>query len=237
MDLFRARPGAFTAAAKAAGVSPATAKKAWETGYPNDPEPRRPIKDLLAEEQEAARARMVDLERQTEALTAELEAKRQAEAKAKALEDANSSRVKEAQMVRGARAGAQALIATIGGVSGGVAQLAVKVGKALQTLAQSPDPLTMKDMTELTRVISTLASAMRQATDAAKSTMEMERLLLGEPTAIVGHVHLTDVTLDEAEKRMGAAMKALERAKRMGVVVEGRVIGQLPSSTSDKTAA
>ena len=55
-------------------------------------------------------------------------------------------------------------------------------------------------------------------TEAASAVIESERLVLGEPTQILGVVHrLEDITQEEADKRMQAAMRALERAKSQGL--------------------
>ena len=70
-----------------------------------------------------------------------------------------------------------------------------------------------------TKTLATFATALRQVNDAAQKALEMERLLLGEPTKLVGIQHLESMTMDEAEKHVAAAQRAFNRLKDKGITV------------------
>lgn len=222
---FRISPGNYAGAAQFAGVNPRTAKAYWENGLPQKGRP--PIAESIRLEQEHARARLQELQLETERLAAEIEARRRADDKSKALEDVNQSRVQEAQMIRMARGAATGLLVTLTSLSKGAARIGGKVQKGLEEMAQDPKPLSPGEMVNLTRLVQNLTGSLRQANDAAARAMEMERLLLGEPTSIIGHMHLADATQEEAERRINAALKALERAKARGITLT--VVGSGPA--------
>lgn len=225
VEAFRTQPGRFLPAAKAAGISPFTAKRYWLQGHPDAPDQRaKPISQLLDEERLAARARMVELEKQVDTLAVELEAKRRQEQSKLAQKDATDTRVQEAQMIRMARGAASGLLVTLTNLSKGAAQVGVRVAKNLNRIANDPADMSQDQLVEMVRTIGALTTALRQANDASRQAMEMERLLLGEPTAIIGHAHLTEVSVDEAERRIQAGLRALQRAKDRGLVVDGHIV-------------
>jgi hypothetical protein len=225
VEAYRARPGRYGPAAKAAGVNERTAKRYWETGFPAAPDIRaKPIAAVIAEEQEFARSRMVELQRSVDTLVAELEAKRRQEVQAKAQLDVSDTRVQEAQLIRMARGATTGLLVTLTNLSKSAARVGVRVAKNLDRLANDPADMSRGEMVDMVRTVQALTGALRSANDAGRQAMDMERMLLGEPTSIVAHVHLTDVTVEEAERRIQAGMRALQRAKEKGLVVEGKII-------------
>lgn len=233
LESFREHPGRLGAAARKAGISHITAKKYWEKGNPDAPDIRaKPISQIITEEQEASRARMYDLQKQVDTLAAELEAKRRAENQAKAQLDATDTRVQEAQVIRMARGATQGLLVTLTNLSKGAAKVGVRIAKNLDRLANDPADMSRGEIVDMVRTVQTLTSALRQANDAGRQAMEMERLLLGEPTAITQHNHIVEVTVDEAERRIQAGLRALARAKDKGLIVDGKVLpgpGSLPT--------
>jgi len=215
LEFYRTRPGSVNAAAKHAGCCQRTAWKAWEFGWgPEVPYAIRPMKDIIAEEQEYARARMMELELEAKRLQAGEDARKKSEIRDKALRDATEIRTHEAQMIRVGRSAATGLLVTLANLSKGAAEIGDKVRGALEGFARKPD-LTPLDAAHLTRVVSGLTGALKQASDAAQRCMEMERLLLGQPQSIVGVSHAVEgMTLDDAQARIEAAQRALERAQQ-----------------------
>lgn len=216
-ESYRLAPGGHSRASKLAGVGYGTAVKAWSLGWPNDldTEMQRPLEVTIHEEQLAARARLVELEAKAAELTTELEAKRRHEVAEKARQDANVSRVEEAQLIRVARGTVGDTLAGLANSAKGALALGRKVEEAFRQLAEDPGKtFGLKEAKEVVALLKDTASAVKAITEAGHSAMQMERLLLGEPTSIVAHQHLKDVTLDEAERRIAGAARALERVKR-----------------------
>ena len=236
---YRAAPGNVTGAATAAGVDRRTARKAWEIGWPHAPDHlaiiRKPIKDTLAEEQEYMRAELAKAHERAQVLEAELEAKRRSEQRVLAMADVTENRKAEAQLVRLARGSTIQALATLANVSQGVAKVGAQVKAALEAMAVvdpatgQPRAMTMGEAANAMRILAGVTTCLRQANDAGARAMEMERLLLGEPTSIVGHQHsFGPISLDEAAARIERARVMIDRARERGVVLDG---GSLESST------
>ena len=240
---FREIPGHAAHAAEAAGCDRRLARKAWFDGIRWASEgtgARRPIKDIIEEEQAVARARLEEEAALQRKLTAEQEAKRQIEIKEKAARDATDSRVQEAQVVRLARGSAANLLASVGSISAGAAKVAQQVRAALDRLAAAIDPgtgeakpLTLIECRSLVGLVNTLSTSVRQANDAASRAMEMERLLLGEPGSYVGVVNYDTMTLEEAERRVQFAARAFARAREKGLI-KGEIVPELPLTQEEK---
>jgi hypothetical protein len=232
LEAYRIRPGAYRHAAKQTGVAEPTARRYWLFGHPDAPDIRkRPIQDVLKEEQETARARLVELQDKTEQLQLEIEAQRRAAASAAALKDSTDTRVAEAQLIRLARGATTGVLVSLTGLTKGLSSLSKRVAVSLEELGKLTDAagnalpsLSLGEMDRAVTLVRDVTSAIRAANEAGKQAMEMERLLLGEPTSHVQHHHLVEVTVDEAERRMAAGQRALERAKARGFIVEGRVL-------------
>ena len=124
-------------------------------------------------------------------------------------------------MIRFARGATMGLLVTLTNLSKGAARVGEGVKGALEKIGAQPE-ISARDAGHLVKLINTLATSLRQANDAAQRAMEMERLLLGEPTSIVGLAHLEGITtLDEAERRIRAAMDAVIHARQDGIKLEG----------------
>lgn len=235
VESYRAAPENANRAAELAGCDPRTAKRAWELGFSwakEESGARRPIRDIIAEEQEFARARL-DGERAGAAKrAADEEQLRLAEIREKALRDVTDARVQEAQLVRLARTASLQVLGTLTRVAGGAAKVGEHIAVALNELAsldpvtQKPKKLTPMEMASMSRLLNSLTTALRQANEAASRSMEMERVLLGEPTSIVGHVHV-EMNLEEAAQRIGVAQRAIERARSKGLI-EGELSPPVP---------
>lgn len=221
---FREAPGNFLSAAKFAGVTAPTARKYWLNGVSSSREEywNRPFCEIIEQEQVEARARMELEQREAAAIALRNEAERQTQVKARAAKDATDERVQEASMVRMARQGAMVLLNTITQVSAGASSLGKKVAESLKEIGEDPDQkLTLNQSLAVTQTLNRLTTALRQASDAAQKAMEMERLLLGEPGKIVGHLHavLEPVSVVEAREKLESVQRSLDTLEAEGIEV------------------
>jgi hypothetical protein len=216
---YREAPGVALRAAAAAPCDPRTAKKAWDFGLPSTPGLERPIREQITEEQIATRARLEQQRATQEQTLSAEETERKRQARAAALNDATESRAQEVQMVRLARAGAMQLLGTLTQQARGAGKLGERLRQFQEQLAAKPE-LSIQEISAASRLINNMSTAMRQASDSAQRAMEMERLLLGEPTSILGIQHFEALTMDEAEARITAAQQALAHAKARGIVLD-----------------
>jgi hypothetical protein len=158
--------------------------------------------------------------------------------------DAAQTRIAEAQMVRLGRASVTALLAN----TTKLATAAVQVGDAVAESIRhhgvavgadgKPRPHTMPEVRALVGTLAKVGQLVKQLTEAAQSTIESERLACGEPTQILGFKRMEDITQEEAEHRMQAAMRALKRAQEQGLFApaptRAQVIDVTPIESSDK---
>ena len=228
---YREKPENYAHAARAGNCDRATARKAWQVGWASRGWPA--IREIIKTERLEARAKLYDEHRAREeaALAAaeqeeldaarklEEEAERQAAAEEKARADAIEARAEEARMVRAQRGNVIALI----GIINQTARMAIDQSAELKAiLAAGVDAngakLTLSKRLavgrELSRMMETASNAMRQV-------MECERILMGEPTEIVG-INVNHMSIDDAAHMVGVSNRALDRAKRKGLVaIEG----------------
>lgn len=232
LEGYRQRPGSHTHAARLAGCHISTAKRAWRNGIKHSPWPeyQRPFQELIAEEQRAARAALADQKAREVELNAQAESARSQETRERVLEDLTEERVQETVLVRKARGATIVLLQNVGNVAAGVTALGVKVREALETRAAAPEALTLREASQVAGLIKQMATALRQANDAGQKAMEMTRLLVGEPTSIVGHKHLESVPTDEAAKRIEASARAMRRLQEKGIeTVDGNAHADDPA--------
>jgi DNA-binding transcriptional regulator YdaS (Cro superfamily) len=224
---FRRAPGVAAAAARAAGCDPRTASKAWNVGLKThaiSSHYHRPFSEILAEEQEEIRARLIREEREAERLAVEAEVRRKGVVREEAVGDLTEERKQEAQLVRQARGSAILLLNSVTQTAAGLNKLAAKVKIALEEAAQGE--VTMKEAQQIVSLMGKLTTCLRQSNDAGQRAMEMSRLLLGEPTKIIGHAHLEGISIDDARQRIAAAARALKMAEQAGFdKVDGVEVG------------
>ncbi len=209
---FREAPGVYRRAAAAAGVDPATARKAWLSGWPQFPWAPA-IKETFEREQvaararqrleeEAARARVA--ERAAEAVHGAVEPRKELEAaRASALEE----RTANARLIRGVRANLVAMM----NVTSGWLRVLVERTAELQAAMRKKNP---EEAIHLSLV---LMKAIKQQAETAESLHKMSRLELGDPTEIVERVDASG-DADAAAKAVARARRALARAQRLGVI-------------------
>lgn len=204
-----------TEAARQARISYPTARKAYRDGYPNAKPPRAPIAKILEEERVQARA-TVNTAVVEDARRAALEeaAQKRAEAK-KAREDVVEARRQEGAMVRGMRGSVLGMIGASASVVRGAMKLGESIGKDLALAAEGDVKMTMKAKQE---AITNTTLWLTRLASAAGEVVKMERLLLGEPTEILGHKNLANVGFEEAVKELEGgsetARRIRERAER-----------------------
>ena len=210
---YRERPADVPHAAKVARVTLHIADRAWRTGW-EDAYPA--ISELVAAEQIEARLARdraeADLARKQRASAAEVEAERAAALR----RDAIKARTDEGQMITASRTAAMGALAVSANLLGSLYKIAPRVQEAI-----SASDLSVVDYV---RLVQRLGGVTRQATDAAEASMRMERLMLGEPTHIVGIAGSGNMSRDEALEELREAARLLEG---FGVPVEG--ISALPA--------
>ena len=209
LEGFRDTPGNFTRCAARSGINRVTTKKAWERGWPD--RGFRPLKDVIFEEQQAARARLATLREAEIQNLAKQQAGRDQMTRVRAEDDAIQQRMEEVKMVRGARHTAIALMASVQQILKGAVKLAGRVEEELAI----HEP---KNPREATRLFREIATTTRQAVEAAKLAQTMERSLAGEPERYIGVQH--DITLTEAADEVAKAQKAIARVRRKGGIID-----------------
>lgn len=232
VEAFRRYPGDHTKAAAIAQCDPRTAEKAWSIGLPY-PWAATPIKSIIHEEQEVARARrQVEAEAVHDAVKAQVMAElgpqaaggtpgaaaaqpaqarpRPGEQREAAKNDAASARAAEASMVRFARGNTIGLLA----VNAKLVKASTKLAEAVALKLADANYTTKVDPADAVKLFRDLAALSRSAVLAADAVVDMERKLLGDPGA-VGE----DMTPEEAVREIEEAQKAMERAKEHGLQV------------------
>lgn len=233
---FREHPGNISRTARSAGVSRGTARRAWREGWPSRQLPA--IIEVLEEERLLARSRRqaavvmsgsggatpgaggggpgtdVPAGSSTgflDELAAEGGATGAEAARALARDDAVATREQEGQMVKLARANAIALMSSTSRLLSAGIDKARELETALKTGTATLTPK------ETVKFMGSCGYLVSKATESAKLVLEMERLLLGEPTEVIG-VAVRDMTLDDAARTIELANRALARARERGLV-------------------
>jgi hypothetical protein len=154
-------------------------------------------------EAHARREREELVRRRSEAETAQ-EAERE-----KARQQAVEARTQEAQLVRLSRGAA---IGTLGGTMRLMPALAKLADQLRAAVDAGQIPVDRAAST-----INTIARTVREATVAAQVVIELERLHVGAPQAIIG-VMQHEVALDEAALAVEEFQAAIDRSRQLGIV-------------------
>lgn len=219
LEGFRRAPGNYTRAAAHAGCHKTTAGRAWKNGirYAPWPEYHEPFRDIIAREQVEARARMATAAEASSRLAIKAEADRRQSVHTEAMKDLTDERVHESQLVRMARDACIIMLNNVTNIAAGAAALGTKVRASLKVYGDNDEPLTLKQAKDVVALTGRLSTALRQCNDAAQKSMEMTRLLLGEPTKILGVQHLESIGIDDAKRRIAAAQRAVDTLEDAGV--------------------
>ena len=212
VEAYREQPSNHSHASTHASCDRRTARRGWERGWSDGRNPlpwAGPISQLIAEEQSIARSRILDERKRAlePVVDGELQSSYDRE---KAASDAIESRKQEAQMIRLVRADVTNELASVARMLPGIAKWAQSAAEQLQ--AKNPDnpAAAVKLMEGLARITDNLSGA-------ADRCMAMERRLLGEPEAIVGH-RLPDMSMDDAVRHIESGHRTLARARRLGLL-------------------
>jgi len=179
----------------------------------------KPMRDIVYEEQIFARARVKELEEQLSRQATEAAAAQRLAAEVKARQDAVSSRVQEAQMIRLARGATMGLFAGVVSMTKSVPKLAGRIQEAVDTLSSDPAGLSRADLQNMAQLINQLVVSVNTLASTGQRVMEMDRLLLGEPTNILRAEH-SNITMEEAGQRIEAGRRALEYARQEGITID-----------------
>ncbi len=214
---FHQVPGNFFAASRLAGVCRATARRAWELGFPK--RGWDPIKDVLAAEAAEVRRRMDEQEERERALAAR-------ERRLKPLVDGEAERrssVKRreewAAACTAARRNSQLMLLTTNELlQAAYARAPEMKRKLLEDKSLSP--------AEYVKIVKELTSTGKAVSDALATTQQVERLALGQPTEIVGLQPMM-ATREEAIRQIERSQAAIERAMRKGKLPAGLPPGRV----------
>jgi hypothetical protein len=207
LESFRAEPDNVKLAATAAGCSWAMAKRAREVGWLHRFPWARPIREVLQEDATRGRAeRFAELAQERAAIdqVARLDA-----AQALAMEGA---------ALRSCMQATEALAGSISQVAQATRPVIVKLLRELRAIGESDEPL---DVDDTIRMLGSLAYQLRQVNAALSEVQKAERLHLGEPSEIVGHIDLTPEARQDTIERAERALAMAQRAEANLRVIEG----------------
>lgn len=210
VSAFRDSPGNYSRAAREAGVDPRTAKRGWLRGWPELGLP--PIREKIVDEQREARVMFEREKRQSEREEAERQLMKDVEQRDRARNDAVNARKAEADLVRANRGNTIALVSVTGRVLRGALRSASDLEQAFATGLDSDGK--KLSVVERVNMLDRLARTVERCSRAARDTMAMERILLGEPTEIIGvssDFLSDDDSLREIDEFARAAQRARER--------------------------
>ena len=172
-------------------------------------------KKLRLREKAAAEATSKELASTLEQRAKAAKAARQNEAKV--LGDAVASRADEVLLVRANRKSALALAR----VNADLLQAGHAIAGSILEDTPSLKKLSARDRLGLLR---TIAGIVHRTAQSSQVSVNMERLLMGEPTAILGRTdggpRTEDMTLEEAEQWLSIANRAFERRARRSTVLD-----------------
>jgi hypothetical protein len=216
LDAFREHPGNYSAAQKLAKADPrtegsiayATMRKAWNIGWPE--QEKKSIKAALASEALAARRLLEEQKKVTEQDALAALVSDEALIAEQARNDAITARVGETKLVRAARENAIELLTNSKELLQGFGNLAPKVTKYLENLEINDD----EDVKLAAQLLWRLATSSRAATAAGMQVLQMERLLLGQPTEIIGVKDVEGISEKDALVELEEAAKAADRVRK-----------------------
>ncbi len=185
-------PASFTRAAVVTGLDRRTCRRAWKVGWPGSPA----IVGLLDSVRVLARASL-----RREVLAQRLEA-----ATALAMEDAAEARAQQGKSVRAVQA-----TATAGLIALHAEGIATYM-RSLFTMIKNGNPGEGKAVAAR-HALADLSLIIRRLTASTRLGVEMERLLFGEPTTILGgEIALRPVTPDTDAASLAIEVEAAQRA-------------------------
>jgi hypothetical protein len=195
LECFRKQyPVSYAKAAEEVRVTPATAKRAYEVGNPKLKRP--PIRDILMLEAREART---EAEKRFEKLAGG------ADERVYAAKNIVETKVQEAQLVHGVALSAAALQNVTIKLISGLQPLAQRALGELHSLATA-QKVDLKTILGIFKEVRDLA---RGTTDIVAQKMQLERMLVGDPSAVAQTV--PDITPAEAVAEIRASERVLQR--------------------------
>lgn len=219
VNAFRIKPGSVNHAAKVAKTTRKTAHRAWESGYPDMIPIRLPIKVILQQEEEAQRAKVAQVVNETEAFAAAL--------RDDVRNDALDQYQRTTRMVKAATITANNALASVGQlnkVAAALAELAPRLAERIKEAVQQDelDPIqalaALEKISNFTQKITATSNA---ATTQGAKAVEVERLLKGDATSIIG-VKETLAEPISAEEAKRLAAELAEAANEAEVAAGGQ---------------
>ena len=208
---YREHPGQTEKAANACGCSYNAAKRMWDGPAKPLAPWAVPAQTLFAQEaadvqrvaaEDAARARAAADEAEERRLAKEREAKQW---------DENIMRLARNDVMRGLGSAAKLV--------DGMDKLAERVGEQLRRGVDSKgQPLDVSPLESL-QILQRFSQSVRSLADAASSLVAIERVRAGLPSQVIGHVDLTEITVEDAERELRILSDSVQRAKRLGLRV------------------
>lgn len=226
---FRQAPGNASHAARVADCDRRTASRGWSRGWLTQVTWARPIREVIKEEMESARAERYRLQEQ--------EREQQNQERQKARADSVKTNAEEAQAAAIARANGIA----VGGIIQGLLRSLIPLTKRLQETMATAD---LKPR-EVAKMLGDTAFIVRQGNSAILTAFELERVRLGQPTTVIGvQSHLDDVTTDEAVEELIGIERTLRRAISQSsphgvahVTPDGEYVIDLPEEAYEEAEA
>lgn len=201
--------------ARQAQVGRKLARRAWQTGWPSAG--FRAVKDLLREEEVAARAEQRRLE--------EAEKRKTAEERDKARSDAIAAMAAEGRILALARNDVQGALACANVMLPALRALAEAIATSLQA---DPTQISPAKGVEL---IQRYSVAVKSLTQAGEQLVRAERLHKGEPTDILGVQHsASEMSVEEAVREIQTTVGLYELAKRRGLIAPDEADPNQPAS-------
>lgn len=200
-----------------------------------------PLKARLARESRKAAStekRMVQAVERVDAksaarlLEARVQAVREAEERTKlVLGDRATQREEEAKLVRTNRRAHMVLASLNGELLAGSVSLAKRLRVQLESAELSPS--------KGVALLKDVATIVQRTAEASRASVQMERLILGEPTHVhehrdsAGATPPKDMTPDEAERWLEVATRHLERRARAATVIDVEASSDLESPAAE----
>jgi len=198
VEAYREVPGGHQNAAKVAGVSRRTARRAWEEGFSWAPWGMVPIEKMMEAEQRDARALVQKKYTHETAKRLQEEIERDQLAKQHSVE----ARADEGILLQLGRKTAGQVLGVVGAMTPGLRLLAQRMNEALMVHMAEGKVMTMGELQEALKLVEKSAIVIRNLAGATESLIEAERMYLGEA------VRKVELTMSAEQ-----AMKELERAR------------------------
>lgn len=206
---YREKPADISGAANAAGVSVHLAKRAWSEGWP---ELYPPIRDVIVEEGEAARA--LRARRDAEAVRAQrLAVVREEKAAAdEARRVAVEAAAQELQITQFVRADALLTLNTAARLMDGLGNLVEEVRGDILAKSKSRGGPGI-DPDTFVKITGRVAGVARAAAEVAEAALTLERVRTGKPVTVIGLSAAAPETKEDAMAELDELLGLLQQAR------------------------